>query len=157
MPSASSPVRPPHVATTLLPVRSVWRYLAGPTDAGTSWRHPAYDDVAWPSGPGVLGFGEPYIATGVPAGDPSNRYTTIYFRTTFVVNQDPATLQNLSLLTNYDDGFVAYLNGVEVARRGLPAGPVNYNTFAVSHEGGAYEAIDIAAAAPLLMQGTSAR
>jgi hypothetical protein len=58
-------------------------------------------------------------------------------------------------LANYDDGFIAYLNGVEVARRGLPGGTVNYGTFAASHEGGGYETIDLAAAIPQLLPGSN--
>jgi len=42
--------------------------------------------------------------------------TTVYTRITFNV-ADPATLDQLRLRIKYDDGIVAYLNGVEVARR----------------------------------------
>jgi len=149
--------RPPQLAAaTLLPRNATWRYLAGPTDPSTSWQGVLYDDSVWPSGPGVLGFGEPYITTLVPWGsNPNNRYTTTYFRSTFVLNEDPATLQSLTLLANYDDGFIAYLNGVEVARRGLIAGTVSYGTFALSHEGGGYEAIDLTAFTNLMVQGSN--
>jgi hypothetical protein len=36
---------------------------------------------------------------------------------------DAAQLQSLTLKAKYDDGFVAYINGVEVARRNAPAAP----------------------------------
>ena len=116
------PTSPPQVAaTTLLPSHSIWRYLASPTDQGTSWRGVLYDDSSWPSGPGVLGFGDASIATQVPWGpNPNARYTTTYFRTSFVLSEPPSQIQSLTLMANYDDGFIAYLNGVEVARRGLP-------------------------------------
>ena len=153
--ASMTPTPPRQVsAASLVPPHATWRYLATPTDQGTSWRGVLYDDSAWPSGPGVLGYGEPYIATAVPWGPNSNsRYTTTYFRTTFVLAQDPATLQNLTLLANYDDGFILYLNGVEVARRGLPAGPVNYGTFASLREGGGYETTNLTAFLNLLQQG----
>src|SRR5206468_4974318 len=35
----------------------------------------------------------------------------------------PATLESLTLRMMYDDGFVAYLNGQEIARRNAPATP----------------------------------
>ena len=38
-------------------------------------------------------------------------------------NADPAGLTSLSLQLRYDDGFVAYLNGSEIARRNAPASP----------------------------------
>lgn len=45
---------------------------------------------------------------------------TAYIRVPFAV-ATPASLQSLTLRLMYDDGFVAYLNGVEVARRNAPA------------------------------------
>ncbi|MEX0641701.1 MAG: lamin tail domain-containing protein, partial [Pirellulales bacterium] len=44
---------------------------------------------------------------------------------------DPAAFNSLSLRMAYDDGFVAYLNGVEVARRNAPAS-VSWNSTALS-------------------------
>jgi len=45
-----------------------------------------------------------------------------YWRLPFTV-ASPAALTDLSLRLRYDDGFVAYLNGTEVARRNAPASP----------------------------------
>ncbi len=45
--------------------------------------------------------------------------TSAYLRIPFDV-PDLAALDSLTLRMNYDDGFVAYLNGVEVARRNTP-------------------------------------
>ena len=44
---------------------------------------------------------------------------------------DPGQLQSLTLRMRYDDGYVAYLNGVEVARRNAPS-PASYNSTATS-------------------------
>ena len=46
-----------------------------------------------------------------------------YIRVPFEV-EDPSLLETLEFSLRYDDGFVAYLNGVEVARRNAPATPV---------------------------------
>jgi len=143
-------------SATPLPRNSVWRYDATGTDLATSWRESGFDASAWPSGPGVLGFGDAFIATAVPFGpDPSNKYRTTYFRTTFNVPDDPATITYFNLAANYDDGFVAYVNGVEVARRAMPAGAIVYSTAATIHEGGAYESIDLLASASALVLGTN--
>ena len=48
--------------------------------------------------------------------------SSAYIRVLFTVN-DPAEVTGLTLLMRYDDGFVAYLNGVEIANRLAPASP----------------------------------
>ena len=52
------------------------------------------------------------------------RPATAYFRKEFVVSDDPNAITSLTLRANYDDGFVAYLNGQEIARRSIAAGAV---------------------------------
>ncbi|EQB62615.1 MAG: hypothetical protein RBG1_1C00001G0194 [candidate division Zixibacteria bacterium RBG-1] len=139
---------------TLIPQNSVWKYLAIDQDPDTNWKKLSFDDSGWPSGPTVLGYGESYIATVVPYGpDSLNKYITAYFRTSFQLASDPAQITALFLAVNYDDGIVVYLNGTEVARRGLPVGTITYSTLATSHEGGSYESIDISAYKNLLLLG----
>ncbi|HYM82422.1 MAG TPA: metallophosphoesterase [Candidatus Limnocylindria bacterium] len=141
---------------TLVPRYSAWKYRDTPVALPSTWIQSGYNDSSWPSGPGVLGYGDGFIVTTVPWGpDANNKYRTTYFRLSFVLGVSPASIQGLTLGANYDDGFVLYLNGQEVARRSLPAGPIDYSTFATTHEGGSYEAIDLAAAIGLLVQGTN--
>src|SRR5437660_12592829 len=45
---------------------------------------------------------------------------TAYIRVPLTAS-NPASLQSLTLQMKYDDGFVAYVNGQEVARRNAPA------------------------------------
>ena len=52
---------------------------------------------------------------------------TAYFLKTFEVN-DLSTVSGLTLDVVRDDGFVVYLNGVEVGRNNMPAGPISYST-----------------------------
>jgi len=137
-------------ASILIAKNSTWKYEASGTDLGTSWRQASFNDGNWPSGNGILGFGENYISTGLPAGR-----MTYYFRQAFTLTNDPATFTQLTLLANYDDGFVAYLNGSEVARRSMPAGTIIYATSAASHEGGFYEIIDLTAHLNKLVAGTN--
>jgi len=61
----------------------------------------------------------PLIATDVQAAM-KGRNATAYLRIPFNV-QNPAGLEAVSLRVKYDDGFVAYLNGQEIARRNAPA------------------------------------
>lgn len=143
-------------ADTLVIQNSVWKYLATSTEPDSTWNDSNFDDSGWPSGPGVLGYGESYIATVVPYGpDSLNKYITAYFRTSFQLTGDLAEITALYLSANYDDGFAVYLNGTEVARRGLPVGTITYSTLATSHEGGSYESIDITAFKSSLISGTN--
>ncbi len=53
-----------------------------------------------------------------------NSYTTFYIRIPFIIEDEPSTIESMMLKVRYDDGFIAYINGTEVARRnftGIPA------------------------------------
>ncbi len=141
--------------TTVVPLDATWRYHAQGQNLGTAWRPSGYDDAAWPGGPAKLGFGDPGLATTVPGGPSNARYPTIYFRTSFTLAALPTTLTALTLRADYDDGFVAYLNGVEIARRGITANPVVYGALATLHESGSLETIDVTSFASLLAVGTN--
>lgn len=61
----------------------------------------------------------PAVTTNIQA-DMQDVNSSAYVRIPFEVT-DPTTVDRLTMDINYDDGFVAYLNGVEVARRNAPA------------------------------------
>ncbi|MCU0690013.1 MAG: metallophosphoesterase [Polyangiaceae bacterium] len=61
-------------------------------------------------------------------------YLTVYVRSHFTVANELGSIQKLTLEARFDDGFVAYLNGTEVARASVPAGPMQANTAATGHE-----------------------
>src|SRR4051812_21308735 len=67
-------------AQTLIPARSSWKYLANGTDQESFWTQPAFNDSAWSSGPGPLGFGDTHIVTTLPSG-----FITYYFRRAFTI------------------------------------------------------------------------
>jgi len=70
-----------------------------------------------------------YIQTDLE-GQMLNVNSSAYLRLPFTV-ADPANYESLTLRMRYDDGFVAYLNGVEIARRNAPATPA-WNSTAAS-------------------------
>lgn len=93
----------------LVSLNSTWKYWAAGTDLGTSWRSLAFNDTAWPSGAGILGFGgKQNTAIGS-----ANGIVTYYFRRKFTVN---LASQFATLTTRFlrDDGIIAYLNGTEI-------------------------------------------
>ncbi|MBN1421734.1 MAG: CotH kinase family protein, partial [Planctomycetes bacterium] len=80
------------------------------------------DDIAALAG-GIPPSGSAYddlIRTDVAAAMDGGG-TSLYARIPFEVD-DPLAFDTLSLRVKYDDGFIAYLNGVEVARSNAPAG-----------------------------------
>jgi len=97
---------------------------------GTPWYAPAFSDANWLSGNGPFGFGgfsnvspAPTITTNV-ASQMVNLTPTMYLRKSFnITGSQAASSGVVSMEIRYNDGFVCYLNGIEVARRN--AGPVN--------------------------------
>jgi hyaluronate lyase len=119
-------------AVTFFPTSGVWRYLDTGVDLGTSWRGLSFNDSGWKTG--VVSFGYGLSGEGTVLGygaNASNKFVTTYFRRTFVV-PDVARVQSLGARMVRDDGAVVYLNGAEVWRENMPAGPVSFSTFAAS-------------------------
>jgi hypothetical protein len=93
---------------------------------------------------GASGSLRPLIATDVQA-NLLNRNSSAYVRLPFTVS-NPAAFSSLTLRMKYDDGFVAYLNGTEVARRNSPAAPLWNAAATTSHPGSnvvVFEDIDV--------------
>ena len=90
-----------------------WRYIVPSSEPSAAWRTAGFDDGGWLSGPTGIGYGDGDDATEVPAGT-----TSVYARRSFTVD-DPADVTNVLFDIDFDDGFVAFLNGVEIARANL--------------------------------------
>src|SRR5437867_2791395 len=123
----------------LIPRGAVWKYLDNGSDQGTAWKETNFDDSGWKSGPARLGYGGDGEVTVVGFGpDGNNKFITTYFRKAFDVT-NPKTFDSLTLNLLRDDGAVVYLNGTEIRRDNMPAGPINYQTPASAVIGGADE------------------
>lgn len=131
--------------TDLIPAGAQWRYRKGTGELSTppgAWKEPGFDDSSWLTGPVGIGYGDGDDATDL-SGDMPNGYLSVAVRRAF--NLSAAALNQIDelvLAINFDDGFVAYLNGVEVARSGLPGEIgelVPHDTPAVGHEAGSEE------------------
>ena len=117
--------------------QSEWMYHDLGRDLGQAWREPDYDDTAWPSGKGPLGYGDlgaikPATTVGF-GGDAGSKYPTTYFRKSFqFAPAEFGTPTGLAARVLSDDGFVLYLNGVEVARNNMPEGDAAFTTLAAT-------------------------
>lgn len=152
--------------TPLIQSNSVWRFIKGLAEASNptnAWRFLSFDASGWSNAPAPFFYGDPY-SNGVPAftllSDMQSNYSTIYLRQEFLV-ADRSAISNLFLAVQIDDGFVAWLNGVEVRRVNAPAGEVAYSGVATTQStepqntGAAYVSYFLTNAASLLVDGTN--
>ncbi len=88
---------------------------------GLAWFDPTFDTTAWASGLAPLGHNVSGLGTNL-ATQMFGLTPSLYARKTFTVSAvNAASTQNLRLKMDYNDGFIAYLNGKEVARARLGA------------------------------------
>ncbi len=134
---------------TLFAEGDIWKYFKGTTFPGSTWNTIGFNDSGWLTGPTGIGYGDGDDATVLT--DMQNNYWTVYMRKNISVDV-PEDVSNMTFTVDYDDGFVAFINGTEVARRGVAVGQ-NQNTPATSHDAGTPEDIDITAFKTVLVPG----
>ena len=115
-------VEEPRVSALHVPAGSVWKYWDTGTLPAASWNRADYVDTAWKSGAARLGFGADRETTAIQSG-----HMTYYFRKTFSISS-LASVGEVGMRFQRDDGVVVYLNGVEVFRDNMPAGLVGPTT-----------------------------
>ena len=128
------------------------------TGSGTQWWDENYDDSFWLDGRTPMGSGYPGIATTV-ASDVIGKALTFYVRQSFTATAtEAASVENLTLDIDYCDGFVAYLNGKEIAR-GNTAFPGTYLYSSQpsfnSRTSGGFEAFAAGETSALLREGAN--
>jgi hypothetical protein len=108
----------------------------------------AFDDSVWISGTGGVGYErgsgyEEFISIDVTA----QMYTqnpTCFIRIPFTVNANDLSESNfMTLNIRYDDGFIAYINGLEVQRAFFSGTPAWNSAASGNHEAGGVESFDI--------------
>jgi hypothetical protein len=102
-------------------------------------------------------FGSPIVIGTNTGAAMQNQYTSAFVRIPFTI-ANPSAYTALDLGIQYDDGFVAYLNGVQVASRNAPA-TLAYNATATTSRTTAAvfapEHIDLSVYLPLLQTGSN--
>jgi hypothetical protein len=138
-PVGGSPVRSSNVTFrveyggyALVAPGAAWRYLDGGADPGPDWHATNTDTSAWKTGLAQFGFGDGDEATWVDWRNPTNGqvFPAYYFLHAFTV-PDPLAHSNLVMRLQRDDGAIVHLNGEELFRDNMPAGPVNPLTYAL--------------------------
>lgn len=139
---------------TVISWGDMWAYRLGTSEPPSDWVQLNYDDSGWSRGPSGFGYGDGDDSTIVA---PTN---SLYLRKKFYVD-DVSAIQLAQLHVDYDDAFVAYLNGVEIARANIgqpgirPAynDPANTPREALIYQGGLPEVFSIQAIQYLLQPG----
>ncbi len=141
-----------------IPASSSWYFFRGksePSNGNLQWTMTDYDDSGWESGRTGIGYGDGDDTTLLT--DMKWNYLSIYLRKGFYVT-DPSRVKQLFLRIDYDDGFIAYLNGSEIARRqmGETGTFVAYNSPSTGeYEAGTPETIDVSSFLSLLQTGNN--
>jgi len=153
--------------TTTLVAENAHKRVLVPSDAiDDNWNsNVGFNDAAWMQSvgsPGGIGYErssgyDQFISLDLEeqmyAGN-----TTCYIRTVFVFNGSPDEFNYMTLKIRYDDAFVAYLNGVEVARQNFNGTPAWNSRASASHSDSAavlFESIDISAFLDNLREGAN--
>ncbi len=146
---------------TLISEGDLWRFFRGRSEPATGtlvWTGTSFQDASWETGATGIGYGDGDDQTVL--SDMENNYLSVYLRKRFDVAA-PTELTGLYLEIDWDDGFIAYLNGAEIARRqmGQPGEFFAYNQpttnsrEAAAGGGPGPETIDISSAIPSLIDG----
>jgi len=126
-----------------------WQYLAGdhPNDA---WTLLDFSAEGWKTSTGGFGYGDDDDKTVLK--NMKDHYSAVYIRKSFTVSE-PNDIRELGLVINYDDAFIAYLNGKEMLRVGVGKGRGEEASGIDGHEAKGHEYFKINNHARFLRKG----
>ena len=90
----------------------IWKYKVFEEEPAANWISLIYDDNEWLEGNSGFGYGDDDDATII------EQTTSVYIRKTFNIT-DLDIINGAILHVDFDDAFVAYLNGNEIARANI--------------------------------------
>ena len=91
---------------------SDWKYIIPSEDLGSGWILAGYDDSSWLSAKGGFGYGDGDDGTVI------SNTMAIFMRKEFTINNLNDVVEAL-VHVDFDDGFIAYINGIEIGRENL--------------------------------------
>ncbi len=113
----------------------IWSYRLGDSEPPANWMQSNFDDSSWSVGQGGFGYGDGDDNTTIPPT------LSVYIRIDFDI-LDTSKIEMAVLHADYDDAYVAYLNGQEFGRgnfenTGTP--PAYNDTPSTDHEAALYD------------------
>lgn len=100
-----------HWESAILPTNPL-KYFIGNAAPDPNWKAVSFEDSTWQDGKCAIGYGDDDDSTVV------GQVISVYTRTTFQID-DTSKISYAVLHIDFDDSFVAYLNGVEIARSNI--------------------------------------
>ncbi|MDR9417217.1 MAG: CotH kinase family protein, partial [Gracilimonas sp.] len=88
-------------------------YIIPESPVVANWIQPDFDDSNWDQGPFGIGYGDNDDNTVTEQG-----ILSVFTRTAFQV-EDTGIVTDMVFHVDYDDGYIAYLNGTEIARANM--------------------------------------
>jgi hypothetical protein len=140
---------------TLVNQGDLYKYQIPTSELNANWTHLDFDDTNWDNGISGFGYADNDDATIIPNGTSS-----IYIRKNFDLN-NVEDIISLILDIDYDDGFVAYINGIEIARANINGVPPPYNAStnqdheAQMYNGGLPDRFQISDFSSILVEGSN--
>ena len=138
---------------TLVNQGDLYNYLIPSSEPNSNWTNLNFNDSTWANGTSGFGYADGDDATLLPNGT-----LAVYLRKKFYLS-NAADVMSLILDIDYDDAFVAYINGVEVARANINGVPPSYNAStnqdheAQMYSGGSPDRFTIADFSSILTEG----
>lgn len=123
---------------TVVFAEDIWKYRVGSSEPPSDWWEEGFNDASWSQGQGGIGYADDDDNTVI--AQTSSVYLRKEFNLTSISNLGAAFFH-----ADYDDGFIAYLNGVEIARANMdgnfPSHDASAETYreALMYQGGSPE------------------
>ena len=99
----------------------IYKYIIPNSEPNLNWKNINFNDNSWFDGASGFGYADGDDTTVLPNGTLS-----VYMRKNFTIS-DLENITSLILDIDYDDGFVAYINGTEIARANINGSPPAFN------------------------------
>jgi len=143
----------PDGMTSVIEAGGKWMYLAG-KDPAKNWTTIDFKpDADWKSGAAGFGYGDDDDRTELSGM--KGKYSRVYARHEFA-GDALEDARKVVLAVNYDDAFIAYLNGTEIVRKGIRNGNGPMASDITGHEAKGYESFELKDVARLLKAGRNA-
>jgi hypothetical protein len=149
---------PPLPATALVEHTNIWHWHKGTNAPQAGWQTltDGLLNSDWGSGPGGFGYSDDTpnetnqcrTVLSDMRGTTATNYSTFYIRKTFTIDSGVDTNLHIQLRMDWDDGFIAWFDGVYITNRlvaGAPAEPLFTAVSSANHEAGTAETYDLGA------------
>ena len=94
---------------SIVPPGAQWEYSVPQSQLSNDWNVLDFDSSTWQKGPSSIGYGDNDDSTII---DPTS---SVYMRMKFDID-DISIISRFIFDIDYDDGYIAYINGVEIGR-----------------------------------------